>query len=372
MYTYFLDRGTRRPLRFGSIHATICLHMKRLIASQHNDYRLCGDLGGTNFRIEARTGTTSLFHKRIRHADQFQSFEDLMEAEVLRDLQGRPSVTSIAIAGRVKDGGRSAFVTNRGWKIEAGRLEALGLGKVVLLNDFEALALSVESLTPDELIPASTSRRRSGDCAVVGPGTGLGVAFLSWTGEHYIVKPGESGHREWPARTILEWNIREHILASRHDKLSANSGAPSPGRVSFEDLLSGRGLANIYRALVALTASQEIPVDVDSARDPAATISLGAQRGNLLCNRALDIFFEVLGVFAGDLALHNVPGGIYLAGGALTNNIEAFLRSGFRRTFLKKSPHEAMVAATPVFVINTRRELGVEGAYRKSLIVVND
>lgn len=324
---------------------------------------MAGDLGGTNFRVQARLDGTTIFAKRYSNVREFNSLEQLI-AKVVDDLDFRPDVTCLAVAGPVAPSGREAHLTNLGWSVNAASLENLGIGRVVLLNDFEAIALGITSLDENELIKVGGDARKPGDAVVLGPGTGLGVAFLWWTGTGYVTKPTENGHREWPARSELEWAIRGYIAEVKREA----GGTPTyPARVSFEDVVSGRGLVNVYRALRQSAEFAALGNVLENGPpDAPAAISEGAKSGNRACIEALRIFYENLAVFAGDLALHSVPGGVYIAGGIVTKNLEAFFASGFRQTFENKQPQEAMLKSTPVFIICTEKELGVEGAALKA------
>lgn len=331
---------------------------------------LVGDLGGTNLRLEARIGGATVLSKRYTDVASFGGLDQIV-SEALNELDRRPVSACFAVAGLVDKAGRSAEVTNLGWHLSAERLEGLGISSVRLINDFEAIAMAIPSLALSEVIQVGGGPRAVGDAVVLGPGTGLGVAFLCWTGSDYLARPGETGHREWPARTEAEWRIRCFIAQSKGQSASGELGATSPTRVSFEDVISGPGLVNLYTALLQTQyGGRATALSEAISRSPRAApgaVADAARDGDAVAQIALGLFFDALAVLASDLALQKVPAGVYIAGGIIPRNLSSFLRSGFRDTFDSKAPHESLMRSTPVFVITTDKELGVEGAAVKAL-----
>jgi glucokinase len=329
---------------------------------------LASDLGGTNFRWTLRCAGRPPIGGTCSNVGHYASFNDLLRNEVLPFLPVEPHVTCCAVAGPKSASGRSAHVTNLKWSVRAKDMERLPLGRVHLMNDFEAVAVGLETVSSRELIAIGGGRRRAGDGVVVGPGTGLGVVFLSWTGERFIPKPTEAGHREWAARSDLEWEIRKYIAKK---KRQANGAETAVSRVSYEDVVSGLGIRNLYEAI--RSTCPELDPDsavekalVTPAGDVAAAVADQAGRGSPICSKTLDVFWDNLAVFVSDLALQACPSGVYIVGGVVKRNKEAFLKSRFRQTFDRKPPHEQMLAQTPVFLVNTTKELGVEGAAIKA------
>jgi glucokinase len=332
------------------------------------DAILASDLGGTNFRWTLRCDGRPQVEGSCSNVSLYGSFNELLRREVLPFLPVEPRVTCCAVAGPKSASGRSAHVTNLKWSVRAKDMERLSLGRVHLINDFEAVAIGLETISSRELIAIGGSRRRAGDGVVVGPGTGLGVVFLSWTGERFIPKPTEAGHREWAARSDLEWEIRKYVAKKKEQ----SSGKKLPeGRVSYEDIVSGLGIRNIYEAVRSICPELDSDPVVDEAfvtpaGNVGAAVADQASVGSPICLKTLEVFWDNLAVFVSDLALQGCPSGVYIVGGVVQRNQEAFLKSSFRRTFDRKPPHEQMLVQTPVFLVNTSKELGVEGAAKKA------
>lgn len=333
---------------------------------------IAADLGGTNFRFEARVLGERIMAQRYEQVQRYGSLEGLMK-EVLPELHATPSVTCIAVAGRVHRSGRSALVTNLGWELNAADLERLGLGTVVFINDFEAVALALDCLARQDITPLNGKWTSDGDAVVVGPGTGLGVAFRFRTPFGLVARATESGHQEWPARTEFEWSLRRHIAASRARTGSERGDNGGNDRVSFEDVVSGPGLVNLYRAVSRSrhegSGSPIADIIAGGASDAPAIIAKRASQGDPICAAAVRVFWEALAVLASDLALHDVPGGVYIVGNIARQNRHSLLASEFLTVFRDKAPHQGMLADTPVFLVNTEKELGVEGAAIKATTV---
>lgn len=326
---------------------------------------LAGDLGGSNFRLEGRIDGEVVFRRKYTHVVEYGSLSALL-LDAVGDLPQPPSSTCFAVAGRVDPAGRNAIVTNLGWHIDADELEQLELGPVILINDFEAVALGLGSLREEEVVALGGATGRDGDAVVLGPGTGLGVAFRLTSPVGYFAKATECGHREWPARTEIEWAIRMHIAGEKALRAGARV-TPSPmERVSYEDVVSGPGLMRLYAAICHLrrprgTSGDGRPCGGVAVDMPPAVAS-GARRGDPFCQKAVDLFFDSLAVLASDLALQDVPGGVYITGTMVRKNADLFSAVRFREVFETKAPHEAMLKSTPIYLISTEREVGVEGA----------
>ncbi|TNY36535.1 glucokinase [Thermomonospora catenispora] len=243
----------------------------------------------------------------------------------------RPSAACIAIAGPTSEDGEYRL-TNAHWAGNAAEVrDDLGLDHLELMNDFEALALALPTLGPGDLRPLGDAVP-SGDApaAVVGPGTGLGVAGLIRVGDRLVAVPGEGGHMDLPATTEREHRIVT-MLRAEH------------GTVEAEHLLSGDGLARLYRLLSRL---HDVPVE------PLSTAQICARRTDPLCHETLETFCSLLGSFAGNVALtFGARAGVYVGGGILPRIWEVLRRSDFRRRFESKPPMESYLRAIPTALI---------------------
>lgn len=269
---------------------------------------LAADLGGTFVRFAlARDGTLIGEPGRLERG-RFPDFAAACRHWLAGHAGGlRIDGAAVAAAGRV-DRGRIEM-TNAAWSIDPATLAVeLGLRerRVTVLNDFAALAWALPALGDDELIPvpggaarregAAPPARADGHRAIVGPGTGLGVAALVRTPSGWHPIATEGGHASCAPFTPLE-RAAEALAADRH------------GRASWERLLSGPGLALLHEA-----ACLEAGRPADGA-DAAAVLRACAE-GDACAVRAVRTFVELLGAFAGDLALmYDAAGGVVVAGG---------------------------------------------------------
>ena len=298
---------------------------------------LVADIGGTNarFAIIADAEGEITHFPAIRTAD-FPDPQTAIRAAVLPSAAVMPRSLAIAIAGPVgKAGGR---LTNGRWGFTpAGLLEALALEEVLLLNDFEALALALPAIGRADLLKIGGGEPHpTGPRVVIGPGTGLGVAALVDAGRQLVPIAGEGGHVSFGPDTEEDLRIWPHLTRLH-------------GRITGEALLSGPGLARIYGAVTAsrgtesrLTTGEEVSAAALSG-DPDATV-------------AVECFATYLGRLAGDFALLFLArGGVFIGGGIAPRLIDQLASGAFRRAFDEKAPHAAIMREIPVFIILDER-----------------
>ncbi|MEM8852874.1 MAG: glucokinase, partial [Pseudomonadota bacterium] len=295
---------------------------------------LMADIGGTNARFAILQET----HSPLREfaTVQTRDYPDIMTAvseTVLDTTAILPRSLLIAIAAPLHSG--ATKLTNADWVIEPeALLETLNLDTLITFNDFEALSLSLPSLGPDQVVSLGGG---AGDTrsprVVLGPGTGLGVAALIYADGRYQPIAGEGGHMSFgPA------SERDEALWPHLERLH--------GRVTGETLLSGNGLARIYRALAAEAGRD------GSACSTGAEVTDAAGRGDTLGAEAIDLFLTYLGRIAGDLALLFLArGGVYIAGGIAPRLADKFAGSRFREAFEDKAPHRAIVEDIPTYLV---------------------
>lgn len=257
---------------------------------------------------------------------------------------GRPAGACIALAGPVQ--GDRARLTNRPWTVDADALRRrFGLDRVCLVNDFAGAAAGVEMLGPEgtRCLQAGVPDDRR-PRAVLGPGTGLGVALLVPQDGGWRVVPGEGGHMGFAPRSPLEVELWRFLFGR---------GA----RVDAERLLCGPGLSALD-AFLRGRAGDDAPL-----RTPE-TISARAAAGEACAGEALDLFAAMLGAFAGDVALlAGAQGGVYVAGGMAPRVLDARRSDLFVTAFRDKGGHAAMTAQMPVHLVLDAR-LGLLGAAR--------
>lgn len=274
---------------------------------------LAGDIGGTKTTLALyRSGGTAPFAVKqpLRQATFASADSASFEAIVTGFLAGTQeavAAASFGVAGPVFEG--EAKITNLPWTINAHRLSAeLGNARVALLNDVEATACGLAHLEADDFAPLNPGApERNGTMAVVAPGTGIGLAFLVWTGQSYRALPSEGGHVSFAPRTPDEYALMTFLQARF-------------GHVSVERVASGTGIANIYEYF-ATTGRYPIPgaltAALAAADDPTPVIVRAALEGATpLCTATLDLFVRVLGNVVGNVALMLLAtGGVYLGGG---------------------------------------------------------
>lgn len=295
---------------------------------------LIGDIGGTNARFAVVPGETGeMTHFPTVQTKDFESIDASIVATVHETSDIRPRTMILAVAGPVS--GDEIALTNSPWVIRPKQMiESLGLEEVIILNDFEAQALAVVALGEEHMErigggpPVAEAAR-----VVLGPGTGLGVAGLIQSRDIWIPVPGEGGHMDIGPRTPRDYQIWPHIETLE-------------GRVSGEQILCGRGLVNVYRAIAEVeqvdpkfSKPEEItPVALDGS-DPLAV-------------EALELFVTCLGRTAGDLALvFMAKGGVFLTGGIAQKIVPALKDGSFREAFEDKAPHRDWLSKIPAYVI---------------------
>lgn len=295
---------------------------------------LIGDIGGTNARFAILQDSLSdPVNFPAAGTTGFASLEEVIQKVVLDHTSIQPESAILAVAGPVS--GEEINLTNRGWTFRpADLLKSLRLGGIVVLNDFEAQALAVLALGSGDMEQVGGGAGVDGAaCAVLGPGTGLGVAGLLQFRGTWIPLAGEGGHVDIGPRNDREVEVFRNLTKIE-------------GRVSAEEVLSGRGLVNLYSAICrtdrvnpVLTAPADISASGLAGDDPVTA-------------EALTLFVTLLGRVAGDMALiFNANGGVYLTGGISRQILPALRDGAFRRAFEDKAPHSAHMGSIPVRVV---------------------
>ncbi len=315
------------------------------------DQVLLGDIGGTNARFailaDDRIGAIETLAVR-----DYPRFADSLAAFLSRHPEARAFTRLfLACAGPIEN--ERCELTNSSWVIDAAELRAsFNRATVRVFNDFEALAWSLPILESSYLFTIGNGDGdRKASMAVLGPGTGLGVAchVLNPAGE--IVIASEGGHATLPATCRREDAIIEY-LRNRF------------GHVSVERVLSGDGLVNVYEAIAAID-------HLSAAQRSAASITVGAVEGGCpICREALDLFCATLGSVAGDVALtFAAKGGVFIAGGIAPRIVEYLRDSQFRTRFESKGRSKSYLAniATSVIVCREPAFLGLRRLARMTL-----
>ena len=286
-----------------------------------------GDIGGTKTLLRAVDASGTVVHEARYDSTAWPTF-DVVLRDFLAALHGPVAAACFAVAGPVW-GGR-AEITNLSWTIDA---PALPIARVALINDFEAVALGVPHLEGGDLIPLHRGvRDRTQPMAIIGAGTGLGEAFIV-NGRAVVT---EGGHGDFAPQDEEQARLFLH-LRERH------------GHVSWERVVSGMGLVNIFTFL----GGAEL--------DPADIAAL-AERGDERARRTFEIFVDAYGAEAGNMALRVLArGGVFLAGGIAAKNVSWFTDGRFVEAFLRKGRFRQLMETIPADLI-VREDAGLLGA----------
>lgn len=322
---------------------------------------LAGDIGGTHTRLQIAECESS--RCRTVRDQRFDSGSYASLSAILRELleQGRQETIEavcLGVAGPVKTAktGQSVKITNLPWDIRTQDLaREFGFPAVRLINDFQAIGYGIEALGGHDLVvlqkgePDPRAPR-----AVIGAGTGLGQGILIWNKDHYAPVATEGGHANFGPTNDLQVDLARYLIKTF-------------SRTSYELILSGHGLVQVYAFLKDRGEIPESPAVAEAMKsgDAAEALSRAAlEQGDRLANQALDIFVDVYGAQAGNLALTaGATGGVYIAGGIAPKIISRLTDGRFMQAFLNKSKMQAYVSAIPVQVV-TNPDVGLIGAVR--------
>lgn len=311
---------------------------------------LAGDIGGTKTLLALYEDSPAV-QSPIREANYpsraFLSLEDILRQFLDEKPQHALRSACFAVAGPVIDG--KCQTTNLAWELDTEQLAKTLVTRVRLVNDLEGAAHGLRCLAADELEVLQSGHKHPGNIALIAAGTGLGEAILVPIDERFHVIASEGGHTDFAPRTDQETALLSYLRKEY-------------GHVSYERLLSGPGLHNIYRFLRDSGAASEPQWLQErlATEDPSAVISqVALSAGHPLCTAALDLFVSIYGAEAGNLALKSLAlGGVFVAGGIATK-ILAKLRDGrFAHAFTDKGRFADLLRSMQVsIVLNPRLSL---------------
>lgn len=295
---------------------------------------LVGDIGGTNARFALVGADKEIGHVRILACKDYRTIGDAIAAYLAAESVVRPPRQgALAVASPV-DGDKVAL-TNHTWSFSIASLQRqLGFDRLIVINDFSAIALAVPHLPADLRLAVGGGAPVAGTpIGVLGPGTGLGVGGIVPGPSGWIALSGEGGHATLPAGDDRESAVLG-LLRRRF------------GHVSAERALSGQGLVNLYQALGELAG---VPMD---ALAPEQITAPEIAAADPLARDALAMFCAMLGAVAGNLALTlGARGGIYIAGGIVPRLGARLAGTAFRQRFEAKGRFQPYLAAIPTYVI---------------------
>jgi glucokinase len=319
---------------------------------------LAGDIGGTHTRIalfqqDAGAGPLKITLERIYPSRAYKSLDEIVSL-FLSDQQAGIQLACFGIAGPVLHG--EVSTPNLPWVASAVRLaKQIGIEAVWLINDLQAHASGIDDLAAQDFVALNKVESGMGNGALIAAGTGLGEAGLYWDGVHRWPFPCEGGHTDFAPRNDLEIALLQYLLQKF-------------GRVSYERVVSGQGLKNIYEFLRDTGKEQEpkwLTEELEKSADPVAVISEHGLQGNCsICARVLDIFVGVYGAEAGNLALKLMAtGGVFISGGIAAKILPKLTNPAFIEAFISKGRLQPLMETIPVKVIVNDR-VGLIGAAR--------
>jgi glucokinase len=298
--------------------------------------RLLADIGGTNARFALAQPGGPVSHIAVMRAADHAGVAQAAEAYLAATgLSVRPAAAAFAVASPVI--GDAIHFTNSPWSFSIAALQArLGLARLTVVNDFVAVALAVPHLRDVERIQIGSGAPAAGaPIAVLGPGTGLGVAALVPHKGGWLPVATEGGHA-----TLAAADEREAAIAAAMRKTTRT------GHLSAERALSGPGLVRLCAAIAAVDGLAAAP------DDPQRITERAIAGTDALCRATLDMFCAMLGGFAGNLALsYGALGGVYIGGGIVPDFPDYLARSAFRARFEAKGRFRDYLAAIPTYVV---------------------
>jgi glucokinase len=317
---------------------------------------LAGDIGGTHARLaffDVKNGAFRLVSASVFPSREYAGLDEIVTKFVDTSAL-RADAACFGIAGPVRNG--RVETSNLPWTIDAKRLaDELKIKRALLINDLEANAWGISALAAQDVLSLNQVKGHpAGNQAVIAAGTGLGEAGMYWDGARHHIFACEGGHSDFAPRNELEIELLQY-LSARY------------GHVSYERIVSGPGLVNVFQFLRDTRRGEEPSWLAEEMKtsDPAAAISRAALDGKCpLCEQALDIFISIYGAEAGNLALKLLStGGVYLGGGIAPKLVSKLAGPLFMQAFVAKGRMQPLLEAMPVRVI-TNEQTALMGAAR--------
>jgi glucokinase len=306
---------------------------------------LAGDIGGTktNLALYAYKDDKLCLQK----SGSYPSKDHKTLTEIVRLFLGESPVdlhrACFGVAGPVKDG--RVQVTNLPWVVDAAEIQAeLKLQRVSLLNDLEANAYGIKTLEPHELLSLNpkANPQQVGNRALIAAGTGLGEAGLVWDGVTHRPFATEGGHASYAPNS----SIGDELLIFLRKEL---------GHVSWERVLSGMGMKNLYRFFrqrSGLPEPEWLTEEISKGDLAAITTQVGLAKKDPVCVEALDAFVGIYGSESGNLALKMLAlGGLYIGGGIAPKMLEKMQGETFLEAFFNKGRMRPLLETIPIYVI---------------------
>ena len=309
---------------------------------------LVGDIGGTKTNIAVVESENKTFKAIFEKSFLSKDYDSLQT--ILKNLSPLIShflplnYACFGVAGPIKDGLCDA--TNLPWLVDSRKIaEILNINSknVHLLNDLEAAACGIEVLEEKDVFVLNKGiPRKNGNMCLLSAGTGLGESIIFFDGKRYRPSASEGGHTDFAPRNKIEIDLLNYLITKY-------------GRISYERILSGPGLLNVYNFFKD-TAYQNTPSwlqDRLKKEDPSAVISeIGMSKKDECCEKALDLFVSIYGAEAGNLALTSLAtAGVFIGGGIAPKILNKIKEGAFMQAFTHKGRLSVMVSQMPVKII---------------------
>jgi glucokinase len=305
---------------------------------------LAGDVGGTKVDLalyDFIDGKLTSTREKVYPAKEFSGLEVIVKEFLGSD---KPTAACFGVPGPVREG--RLRLTNLPWTLDSQELaKDLNIDHVFLINDLEANGYGIAELSDKQILTLSEGDpNQIGNRALIAAGTGLGECFLVWNGQTHTPYPSEGGHCDYAPRNEDEIDLLR-FLKQKYN-----------GRVSFERVVSGIGLTNVYEFLREVRGMEEpawLAQRLAAAPDPNAVITeLALAARSEICEKAMDMFVSAYGAEAGNLALKILSvGGLYVGGGIAPRIVEKLKDGTFMKAFTDKGRLSQLLINTPVRII---------------------
>ena len=305
---------------------------------------LAGDVGGTHARLaffDVGGGAFRMVSSSVFPSREYSGLDEIV-VKFVESEAVLPDTACFGVAGPVRNGRVEA--SNLPWIIDSKRLATeLKLPSAILINDLEANAWGISELQEKDVVALNQVKGNPvGNQAVISAGTGLGEAGMYWDGVKHHVFASEGGHTDFAPRNELEMDLLRYLRGKF-------------GHVSYERIVSGPGLVNVFQFLRDTGRGTEPKwlTEEMAHSDPAPAISQAALEGKCpLCEQAVDLFVSIYAAEAGNLALKIMcTGGVYLGGGIAPKMLPKLAGPLFMQSFLGKGRMQPLLESIPVKVI---------------------
>ncbi len=320
---------------------------------------LAGDVGGTKVYLALYDFVDGKLKHTREERYPAKNYSGLQE--IVKEFLAAEKVTAacFGVPGPVRDG--RLRLTNLPWTLDSRELATnLGIQHVFLINDLEANGYGIAELAPNQIYTLNEGDPgHIGNRALLAAGTGLGECFLAWNGRIHLPFPSEGGHADFAPRNEDEIDLLR-FLKQKYN-----------GRISFERVVSGMGLTNIYEFLREVRGLDEPTwlAERIASEDPNAVITeLALAAKSEICEKALDMFVSAYGAEAGNLALKILSvGGLYVGGGIAPRILEKLKDGIFMKSFTDKGRLSQLLVNMPVrIILESRAALMGAAAYAEA------